>query len=113
MERNSMMHVVAQAQCDRPGHDFHSQQAETSAFKVLAKLVRMLTSGVGSRGVGPKRMQIVETLAVGPKTKLLLVSCGGEHFLVGTGPESVQTIVPTRSERRSTISRPVTMEDEA
>jgi flagellar biogenesis protein FliO len=43
-------------------------------------------------------MEVVETLALGAKKQLILVSCDGERFLVGTGPESVQTIVRVRSE---------------
>ena len=43
-------------------------------------------------------MRVVETLALGAKQKLLLVTCGGERFLVGTGPDSVSTIVRVRRE---------------
>jgi len=52
----------------------------------------------GSRRPAMKQMRIVETLAIGAKKQLLLVSCGGEYFLVGTGPESVQTMVRVRQE---------------
>ncbi len=47
-----------------------------------------------------KRMKVVETLALGAKNKLVLVSYGGERFLVGTGPETVGTIVRVRDEGR-------------
>jgi flagellar biogenesis protein FliO len=40
-----------------------------------------------------KRMSLVETLSLGGKKQLLLVTCAGERFLVGTGSDSVQTIV--------------------
>lgn len=40
-----------------------------------------------------RELQIVETLALGGRKQLLLVRCGGERFLVGTGPDTVQTIV--------------------
>ena len=40
-----------------------------------------------------KRLKVLETLTIGTKKQLVLVSCGTECFLVGTGPESVQTIV--------------------
>ena len=52
-------------------------------------------------GVRPdrrKHMRVVETLALGTKNKLVLVSCGGERFLVGTGAESVGTIVRVRAD---------------
>ncbi len=47
-----------------------------------------------------KQMRVVETLAIGPKKQLVLVSCGGERFLVGTGADSVQTIVRVGPEAR-------------
>lgn len=55
---------------------------------------------VGARVLGrgrgqavPKQMRVVETLTIGVKKQLVLVSCGGERFLVGTGADSVGTIV--------------------
>jgi hypothetical protein len=41
---------------------------------------------------------LVETLALGGKRQLMLVTCGGESFLVGGGMDSVETIVPLKSE---------------
>lgn len=47
-----------------------------------------------TRRYGQQRlMQVVETLSLGGKRQLILVSCGGEHFLVGGGFESVEAIV--------------------
>ncbi|WP_373694179.1 flagellar biosynthetic protein FliO [Edaphobacter paludis] len=43
-------------------------------------------------------MHLLETLSLGGKKTLMLVSCGGERFLVGGGLESVETIVPLKSE---------------
>ena len=48
-----------------------------------------------------RHMRVVETLPMGPKRNLYLVSCDGERFLVGTGQESVQTIVRVRPESAS------------
>ena len=45
-----------------------------------------------------KHMRLLETLPMGPKRHLYLVTCDGERFLVGTGPESVQTITRVRPE---------------
>ena len=39
-----------------------------------------------------RQMKVIETLALGPKKQLVLVRCGDECFLVGTGAESVTTI---------------------
>ena len=58
----------------------------------LGILRRVLTAVTPKKNV-QRHMQIVETLALGPKKQLMLVSCDGERFLVGTGADSVQTIV--------------------
>lgn len=45
-----------------------------------------------------REMRVLETLAVGGRKQLLLVSCAGERFLVGTGSDGVGTIVRVRPE---------------
>jgi len=45
-----------------------------------------------------KQMQLVETLPLGGKTRLMLVNCEGERFLVGAGAESVEAIVRLNAE---------------
>ena len=45
-----------------------------------------------------REMRIVETLAVGGRKQLLLVSCAGERYLVGTGSDGVGTIVRVQPE---------------
>lgn len=45
-----------------------------------------------------KQMHLLETLPLGGKRQLLLVSCGGERFLVGGSLESVETIVRVQGE---------------
>lgn len=45
-----------------------------------------------------KQMHLLETLALGGKRQLMLVSCAGEQFLVGGGLESVETIVRLHGE---------------
>jgi flagellar biogenesis protein FliO len=44
------------------------------------------------------QLRVVETLQLGSRRQLLLISCRGERFLVGTGAETVQTIVRVRAE---------------
>jgi len=46
-----------------------------------------------------RRMLILESIVLGPKQRLVLLRCGNERFLVGTGPEGIHTIVPTRGSR--------------
>ena len=52
----------------------------------------------GERVVQRKQMHLVETLSLGGKRQLMLVSCGGEQFLVGGGLENVETIVRVKAE---------------
>ena len=50
------------------------------------------------REVHRKQLRLVETLSLGGKRQLMLVTCGGESFLVGGGLDSVETIVPLNSD---------------
>ncbi len=49
----------------------------------------------GRRSAKHEHMRVLETLSLGGKRQLILVECGGERYLVGGGPESIQTIVRT------------------
>jgi flagellar biogenesis protein FliO len=56
----------------------------------MGALIRL----AGARNAAARRrMQVVETLALGGRKQLLLVNCDGERFLVGTGADQVQSIV--------------------
>jgi flagellar biogenesis protein FliO len=46
----------------------------------------------------PRQLRLIETLSLGGKRQLMLVTCGGESFLVGGSFESIETIVCLRSE---------------
>ena len=69
-----------------------SVPAQPGMLRRLLDAAIAVAGGVSSRPE-KKRMRVLETLALGPKKQLVLVSCDGERFLVGTGPESVQTIL--------------------
>ena len=56
----------------------------------VLSLIREWRSG---REVQPKKLRLVESLPLGGKRHLMLVSCGEDIFLVGGGPESVEAIV--------------------
>jgi Flagellar biosynthesis protein, FliO len=45
-----------------------------------------------------KQLRLVETLRLGGKMQLMLVTCAGESFLVGGGLDSVETIVRLKAE---------------
>jgi hypothetical protein len=51
---------------------------------------RLLSGQVGL--ADEKELSIVETLDVGLRQRVLLLRCGEERFLVGTGPAGVQAI---------------------
>jgi flagellar biogenesis protein FliO len=40
-----------------------------------------------------RELALVETLSLGGRRQLMLVSCAGQKFLVGCGGDNVQTIV--------------------
>jgi flagellar biogenesis protein FliO len=74
-------------------------QASWRQHGVVGELIRFVGGGWSqSRRPAKKRMCVIETLMLGAKKQLLLVSCDGERFLVGTGPDQVQTIVRLGSE---------------
>ena len=86
------MHLVTEAR---------TEVRREAAMQGLAGWVLRTLSGLQQRTEkrhARKQMRVVETLPLGAKQRLLLVSCGGERFLVGTGPESVGTIVRVRPE---------------
>jgi flagellar biogenesis protein FliO len=58
----------------------------------------LLRGFMRQREAQTKQMELIETLALGGKKQLMLVSCGGERFLVGGGLESVETIVRVNAE---------------
>ena len=49
-----------------------------------------------------KHMHVVETLTLGPRKNVVLMSCDGERFLVSLGAEQVGTMVRVRPERFQT-----------
>ena len=59
----------------------------------------------GGSSVGGPQMQVLETLSVGPKKQLILLRCASETYLIGTGPESVQSIlrIESRASDRSVV----------
>ncbi len=65
----------------------------------LAGWVMGLLRGLGNQRERPqKHLRLVETLPLGGKRQLMLVTCAGQSFLVGGGMESVETIVQLRAE---------------
>jgi flagellar biogenesis protein FliO len=74
---------------------------DASAFEVQGLAGWVLSFVRGSRGqrVSQRRqLQLVETLSLGGRRQLMLVTCAGESFLVGGSFESVDTIVRLKAE---------------
>ncbi|WP_158791929.1 flagellar biosynthetic protein FliO [Granulicella sp. L60] len=55
--------------------------------------IALLSGWRGEREARPKQLRLVERLSLGGKRELMLVTCGGESFLIGGGLESVESIV--------------------
>jgi flagellar biogenesis protein FliO len=58
----------------------------------------------GQREMQRKQLRLVETLSLGGKRQLMLVTCAGESFLVGGGLESVETIVRLKADVSSDLA---------
>ena len=73
---------------------------------ILVRMRAVLRSGfAGFGGVrAERRMELIETLQLGGKRQLLLVSCDGQRYLVGAGGDSVHSIAG-RCEDRSAVRR--------
>jgi flagellar biogenesis protein FliO len=61
-------------------------------------MLGLLRGWRGQREVQRRQLRLVETLPLGGKRQLMLVTCAGESFLVGGGLESVETIVRLKAE---------------
>jgi hypothetical protein len=61
-------------------------------------LLGLLRGWRGQREMQRKQLRLVETLSLGGKRQLMLVTCAGESFLVGGGIDSVETIVRLQAE---------------
>ncbi len=97
-----MMHLVATNTTDM------SMQEGMLRRGVMA--IMSLLGGAGARGTSKRHMRLIETLPLGAKRQLLLVSCDGERFLIGTGPESVQSILRVRPESGAAVESSIAKE---
>jgi hypothetical protein len=61
-------------------------------------LLELLRGRRGQRETQRKQLRLVETLSLGGKRQLMLVTCAGQSFLVGGGMDSVETIVRLTAE---------------
>jgi Flagellar biosynthesis protein, FliO len=96
MDRNDKTRVLLRPE--------QRERTESATFPMpetrgLAGWVLNLLRGRHSQREGQrKQLRLLETLPLGGKRQLMLVSCAGEKFLVGGGLESVETIVRLKAE---------------
>jgi flagellar biogenesis protein FliO len=74
---------------------------------ILPRLMEAIAGLFGGTWAGrtarvARRLQVLETLPLGPKKQLLLISCDGERYLVATGPDGVQTLTRVESRAQAT-----------
>jgi len=87
------MQVVIQKKYPR-GTIEASQRATGLLHAAVGAIVRLAGGAwAGARTPAERRMQVLETLTLGARKQLLLISCDGERFLVGTGSDQVNSIV--------------------
>jgi len=65
----------------------------------VVEMVRRGRAGLAAARV-ERSMKLVETLQLGGKRQLMLVSCDGQRYLVGAGADGVQSIVAVEEVRR-------------
>jgi flagellar biogenesis protein FliO len=75
-----------------------STRADSEIQGVAGWVLSLLRGYRGDRVIQRNQMRVVERLALGGRRQLMLVSCGEKHFLVGCGPDSVETIVRVKTE---------------
>jgi hypothetical protein len=96
MDRGDEMRVLQRAEQSKLNNV--ATTAAHEAHGLASWLLGLLRSWQGQREMQRKQLRLVETLSLGGKRQLMLVTCGGESFLIGGGVESVETIVRLNAE---------------
>ncbi len=65
----------------------------------LLRAFSRMAAGSWSRRIPMKQreLKLLETLSLGGRRQLILVSCAGKHFLVGAGADSIASVIPLSS----------------
>lgn len=96
MDRGVGVQILQSLESGRPNED---TTVDAPRMHGLAGWVMVLLRRLRNQRERPqKHLRLVETLPLGGKRQLMLVTCAGESFLVGGGLESVETIVQLRVE---------------
>ena len=62
------------------------------AFRQIGQAIRAAFIK-GSTNSVQRRLQLIDRLELGGKRQLMLIVCDGQRFLVGSGAESIQSII--------------------
>jgi flagellar biogenesis protein FliO len=73
------------------GREHRAGFAAPLAAWVRSAVARALPRLAGARA--ERRMELIETLQLGGKRQLMLVSCDSQRFLVGAGGDSISSIM--------------------
>jgi flagellar biogenesis protein FliO len=79
-------------------------KASSSPAGLATWLLDRLSGASAKRQVATKQMHLLETLPLGGKRNLMLVSCAGELFLVGGSFEGIESIVRVQGEHSRNIA---------
>lgn len=77
-----------------------NREPQTGLIAILMGTVQTVLQSVFGwmrRAKSDQRLELLETLQLGGKRQLMLVRCDGQSFLVGTGSDSVHTVVEVHS----------------
>ena len=83
---------VAEGAAASPRFTDGARESQPPAQGLAAWLLRMFRQR--REQASERRMEVLETLVLGPKKHLTLVECEGRRFLVGGGADSVAAIIP-------------------
>ena len=82
-------------------------KASSSPAGLAGWLLGCLSGAAVKRQAAEKQMHLLETLPLGGKRSLMLVSCAGELFLVGGSLEGIESIVRVQGEQSRNIAMKV------
>ena len=80
------------------------ETSQINQHGMAGALLQWWTERRSKRQESVQQLQIVATLALNSKQKLMLVDCSGQRFLVGVGLEQISAIVKVESSE-GTIGR--------
>ncbi|SNS45085.1 Flagellar biosynthesis protein, FliO [Granulicella rosea] len=73
---------------------------------LIAAFAGLAAGGWRSRTAAPTRqLKLVETLSLGGRRQLVLVSCGEERLLIGIGPDSVDSMIHLSDDAHTATSK--------